>query len=90
MALALEVEPRDGGSCARAEIATDVDPRGEPAWLPIAFAECFAAPLGVQGVVADDATVPGPVLFAGTRLWIDGRAAEPDLRPRRITDRGAT
>jgi hypothetical protein len=80
LALGLEVEPRAAAACARALVATDVDQAGVPRWLAVAGTECFAKPLVVQGLLAICGASPGAALFAGTRLSIDGRPAELELR----------
>ncbi|HEY8515942.1 MAG TPA: hypothetical protein VIS07_10560 [Candidatus Binatia bacterium] len=88
LALGLEVEPQGGGACARALVATDVDVQGDPVWLPVGVPECFPAPLAAQGLLAVAGTRPG-ALFAGTRLWIDARAAQPELQLHPVTDGAA-
>lgn len=77
VALGLEVEPRGGGACARALVATDLDARGAPLWLPAGAEECFAEPLRAQGLLA----LGGEAVFAGTQVSVDGRPAPPPHGP---------
>ncbi len=73
-ALALEIEPSGRGSCARAFVATDIDENGEPEWIPLGAATCFEQALGAQGLLALGGEKESGVVFAGSRLSIDGRA----------------
>lgn len=73
LALGLAVEPRAGGWCARALVATDADDNGELPWHVVADEECFSVPLPAQGLLVRGRTRAGAVLFAGTTLSLDGR-----------------
>jgi hypothetical protein len=75
--LGLEVEPRDGGSCARALAAIDVGPNDEPVWFRAGEEQCFTSPLRSQGLLALSTGGGGGVAtFAGTRVEIDGRRSD--------------
>lgn len=75
-ALALEVERAGGGSCVQGFVATDLDERSRnPVWHALGARGCSTEALTEQGMLAIGGTASGSVLFGGTRLATDGRAA---------------
>lgn len=77
VSIGLEVNPRGDGSCAQPLFAVDADEDGEPVWHRAGEVQCFARPLGAQGLlVLAEGGNGGPATFAGGSIEIDGRRRE--------------